>query len=156
MGYITFSEYNTLYTALSPSEFEAMSFKADRILAVNTVGVDGFDKLKDATPTDEDTLTALKYCAAEIINTLHQIATIEKAGAMVSRADGTMAPAVVASVSSGSESITYSTATTAVSAAVSDFKARTALFSGIVRNYLSGLKDANGVNLLYMGAYPYV
>lgn len=158
MSFITKEVYDSLYGEISGTEFDHLSFKANRILAEHTTGVDGFEKLIHATPTDEDTLTALKYCAAEIINTLHQIATIEKAGAMVSRADGTMAPAVVASVSSGSESITYSTngSSTAVSAAVSDFKARTALFSGILRNYLSGMKDANGVNLLYMGAYPYV
>lgn len=158
MSFVTKEVYESLYGEISGTEFELLSFKANRILVEHTTGVDGFEKLIHATPTDEDTLSALKYCAAELVNTMHQISAMEKAGAMVARADGTMAPTVVSSISSGSESITYATngASTAVSAAVGDFKARTALFSGIVRNYLSGLEDANGVNLLYMGVYPYV
>jgi hypothetical protein len=67
---------------------------------------------------------------------------------------------VIASVTAGNESITYSTGTngfaTAVDAAVMDKAARDKLLSDTVREYLSGVEDANGVKLLYMGCYPYV
>ena len=157
MKYIELDDYISLYGDITEGEYERYSFKAKRIMDENTTGVDGFAKLVDAPPTDEDSLTAIKLCAAELINTLKQIGEIEKAGAMISREDGTMAPAMVSSVSSGSESISYSnTSGSAITAAASDFNARATLFTGIVRNYLSGIKDANGVNLLYMGVYPYV
>lgn len=158
MRYVTQEEYIGLYGEIEPAEFNRLTFKVNRILADNTTGVDGFEKLSQATPTDADTLASLKYCAAELVYTLHQIEAMEKAGAVVARSDGTMAPAMVSAVSSGAESITYSTngASSVVSATAGDFKKRTELFAGIVRNYLSGMKDANGVNLLYMGVYPYV
>lgn len=157
MSYINKDDYILLYGDISDPEFEVNSFKANRIMEENTTGVDGFDKLKQATPVDEDAKTALKMCEAELIHTIKQIRDIEKAGAMINRADGTVSPAMVSSVSSGSESISYATSSNSlINAAASDFKARTMLFQGIVRNYLSGVQDANGVNLLYMGGYPYV
>lgn len=158
MGYVTQSEYMGMYGEIETAEFNRLSFKANRILAENTTGVDGFEKLRQAMPTDEDTLTSLKYCAAELVHTLRQIETLERAGAVVARSDGTMAPAMVSSVSSGAESITYSTngVNTVVSAAAGSLTRRADMFHGIVKNYLSGMKDANGVNLLYMGVYPNV
>ena len=84
------------------------------------------------------------------------------ARAMTENADGTVRSRVISSVSSGSESVSYATGsaarsgTTAIDAAVSDPGARARLLDDIVRRYLSGVKDANGVNLLYMGRYPYV
>lgn len=158
MGYITQADYINLYSDdLTEAEFNRFSYSAKRLMQDMTTGVDGFVKLTEATPTDEDVLEALKYCTADLIHTMFRIEALEKAGEMLKQSDGTMTPAVISSKSAGTESISYSTnSTSALNAAVSSLKERTEMFGGIVRKYLSGLKDANGVNLLYMGVYPYV
>ena len=43
-----------------------------------------------------------------------------------------------------------------ISKALVDFAVKEKLFRDTIREYLSGVSDANGVNLLYMGVYPYV
>ena len=64
---------------------------------------------------------------------------------------------VVSSVSAGNESISYSVGSdTAINLAVKDLEARKKLIYATIREHLSGAKDANGVNLLYMGVYPRV
>lgn len=63
---------------------------------------------------------------------------------------------VIASKSSGRESITYSVNNTAVSsyaAAAADTDVFNTLIAGTVNKYLANIPDANGVNLLYAGAY---
>ena len=63
--------------------------------------------------------------------------------------------------SAGNESISYSGAgdlakSSSIAAAVADPQAREKLYRDTVTDYLSGVQDANGVNLLYMGRYPRV
>lgn len=67
---------------------------------------------------------------------------------------------IVTSVSSGSESISYAAAgsaarNTLVDTVLTDKTAQNRLFSDTIRDYLSGVQDANGVNLLFMGKYLY-
>ncbi|MBR2680495.1 MAG: hypothetical protein IKE23_07045, partial [Exiguobacterium sp.] len=70
-------------------------------------------------------------------------------------ADGLASSKVVASRSSGSESISYaSNVSTSLIEATKSEDAKMALLSRTARFYLAGVEDANGVNLLYMGAYP--
>lgn len=60
----------------------------------------------------------------------------------------------VASVSSGDESISYAAAgkeTSAFAAAAASDEAKAELLAGIASRYLSGIPDANGINLLYAG-----
>ena len=57
---------------------------------------------------------------------------------------------VVTAVTAGSESVSFA-APTAVSRQDRDERCRE-----VVERYLAGVKDANGVNLLYMGLYPVV
>lgn len=156
--FISQADYINLYSDdLTEAEFNRLYYSAKRLMQDMTTGVDGYVKLTFATPTDEDTLEALKYCAADLIHTMHRIEALEKAGEMLKQSDGTMTPAVISSKSAGTESISYSTNTTsALHTAVGSLKDRTEMFGGIVKKYLSGMKDANGVNLLYMGVYPYV
>ena len=44
---------------------------------------------------------------------------------------------------------------TAIDKALSDKAAEAQLYTDTIREYLSGVSDANGVNLLFMGRYPY-
>jgi hypothetical protein len=60
-------------------------------------------------------------------------------------------------VEAGNEAISYSEtklANTVIDEAVSDRVARDKLLAETVWDYLRGVEDANGVNLLYMGKYP--
>ena len=168
MAYATYEDYTALYGAATLDEagFTRLIWDAERAMDDATTGIDGFRKLREAPPKDEYGADAVKHCACALTDTLRQIAEAEKAAgrarSMVESADGTVHSGVVASVSSGSESISYATGsaarsgTTAVDAAVSDPAARERLLSDTVRRYLSGVKDANGVNLLYMGLYPVI
>ena len=64
---------------------------------------------------------------------------------------------MISSVSAGNESISYSVGNaTMIDKALSDPTVKEKLFRDTIREGLSGVTDANGVNLLYMGVYPRV
>ena len=71
---------------------------------------------------------------------------------------GALRGKVVSSVSSGSESISYiaksESGSTLVDTVLADKAAQDKLYRDIVRDYLSLVPDANGINLLYAGVYP--
>ena len=158
--YITYHEYTALYDAVEDKVFNRLAFQACRYLDRLTTGVDGFKKLKESMPTDSDDKAAVVHCAAHVINFLRQIEEAEKSASLARGfidAGGMVRGKTVSSVSAGNESITYSTraGNTAIDAAISDAAIREKQIYDIIRQYLSGAKDANGVNLLYMGAYPF-
>ncbi len=125
--------------------------------------VDGITggKLQFAFPTDERDIEAVKDCVCELADLLYQIdaysaAAMESMGTVV-QSDGTVKGKVITSISSGSESIGYSAAgsvSTATMEAAKDKKVADTMVYSMVRDGLGGLPDANGVNLLYAGAYP--
>lgn len=159
--YITYSEYTALYDLIEEKVFNRLAFDACRSLDRLTTGADGVKKLKAAFPADEEDATAVKHCAAHIVNLLSQIQEAEKTASLgrgyTETANGLQGK-VISSISAGNESVSFSTGggKTSVDAAVSDPAAKNKLIAGIVRDYLSGVTDANGVNLLYMGVYPRV
>ena len=72
---------------------------------------------------------------------------------------GALRGKVVSSVSSGSESISYTakaeSGSTLIDTVLSDKAAQERLYRDTVREYLSLVPDSNGVNLLYAGIpYP--
>lgn len=156
----SYGEYINLYAdVISENTFSRLSWEALRIMEDQTTGADGFRKLRAAYPTDEYDAEAVRRCACELIHLLYQIETAESAAGYVTREDGTVVNKKVASVSSGSESVSYytgGTGATQTEAAASDSNVRKKMLADTVRTYLSGVKDANGVNLLYMGVYPHV
>jgi len=160
--YISFEEYASLYGPTEETVFNRLSYDACRHIDRYTTGVDGVKKLKTAFPTDEDSAEAVKHCAAKIISILFQIQEAEKSASMgrgYIQTENGLQGKVVASVSAGNESVSFSTGSSQAStidAAVSDLSARDNLICRTVREYLSGAQDANGVNLLYMGVYPRV
>lgn len=161
MPYITFGEYSALYDPMEESLFNRLAFDAFRIMDIHTTGIDNIKKLKTYFPTDEDDAEAVKHCAAKLIYTLNQINQAEVT-ALESRGyestDQGMRGKVISSMSSGSESISYTTggnaSATVYDAAAKDKTARDKLLAEIVWEYLSGIPDANGVGLLFMGMYP--
>lgn len=160
--YISFEQYGSLYDPVEERVFNRLAFDACRHIDRYTTGIDGVKKLKIAFPKDEDSEEAVVHCAAKITNVLFQIHEAETSASLgrgYIQTENGLQGKVISSVSAGNESISFSTGSaqaSAIDAAVSDLSARENLIREIVREYLSGVQDANGVNLLYMGVYPRV
>ena len=160
--YITYSEYTDLYDPIDGKLFNRLAFDACRYLDRLTAGADGVKKLSAYFPTDADSVVAVKHCAAKVVNILFQIHEAEASasgGRGYENTEHGSHGKVVSSVSAGNESVSYSIGgaqSTAIDAAVSNPTARDTLICNTIRQYLSGVQDANGVNLLYMGVYPCV
>lgn len=160
--YINETEYAELYPSMDSKDFKRLSFEAEQHIDRLTTGADGVKKLKVAFPTDTDSAAAVKHCAAKIINILFQIQEAEKSASMGRGYEQTangLQGKVVSSVSSGNESISYTTGNaskTVIDMAVADISVKNRIVRDTVSTMLSGVSDANGVNLLYMGVYPRV
>lgn len=160
--YIQYEEYTSLYDPIDQKLFNRLSYDACRYLDRLTTGVDGVKKLKVAFPVDEDSAKSVKHCAAKIVNILLQIQEAEQSVSMgrgYIQTENGLQGKVVSSVAAGNESISFSSGGNqkiSIDAAVSDLSARDNLIFSTIREYLSGMTDANGVNLLYMGVYPRV
>lgn len=162
MAYIRQDYYNSLYGEISEEDFSRLSWEACRKMDVMTTGIDGIKKLKNFFPTDEDDAESVKRCACKLVNLLSQIESAEKTATAAHGYEPTengMRGKVVTSVSAGNESISYSATAaqeTSIDKAVTDPKYKDNLMKEIIWDYLSGVTDSNGVNLLYMGRYPRV
>lgn len=165
MSYADFAFFGDIYCSnLTEQDFNRISWEAAREIDRHTTGIDNVRKLKIAFPTDDEDAESVRRCECALVDLMWKIEEAEKAqeaaSGYVEREDGTVVGKVVTSLSSGSESIGYSakggSGSTAIDAAVSDMAARKRLFADTVRQYLSGVTDANGVNLLFMGVYPNV
>lgn len=166
MAYVDYEYYKSLYgdKAIPEADFNRLSWDAFRKLDAATTGIDNVKKLKFAFPVDEDDAETVKRCVCKLIEIVAAINqaedTARSAKGYVTREDGSLQGKVVSSVSAGNESISYSTsggsgASTLIDAVLTDKSAQEKLYSDTIRDYLSGIADANGVNLLYMGRYPY-
>ena len=160
--YITREEYVALYGNVEDAVFNRLAFDACKYIDRHTTGVDGVKKLKLYFPVDEESATSVKRCAAEIVNVLLQIQEAETSASVgrgYVQTENGLQGKVVSSISSGNESISFVSGIgnkTLIDAAISDTSARDNLIRNIIRKYLAGENDANGVNLLYMGVYPRV
>lgn len=156
--YADYTYYQTEYGGkMSADDFKRFGRRAERRID----GITG-NKLQFAFPTETRSIEAIKDCVCELADFLYQIdayssAAMESIGT-VTEADGTVKGKVITSISSGSESIGYSTAgsaSTAISEAAKDKKVADAMICGMVQDGLTGVADSNGVNLLYAGIpYP--
>lgn len=155
--YADYDYYSTEYGGkMSADDFKRFSRRAERRID----GITG-NKLQFAYPANERSIEAVKDCVCELADFLYQIdaynASAMESMGTVAQADGTVKGKVITSISSGSESIGYSaagSASTATMEAAKDKKAADTMIYGIVCDGLGGVPDANGVNLLYAGAYP--
>lgn len=162
MPYIDEYDYITISGKAIP-DFDRLRWECSKLVDNATTGVDGYRKLKNAFPIDENDVEAVKRCLCRLIDLRRQIEDAEKsvlaAQSYVQREDGTVISKKITSISSGSESISYANSvgdSSVISAAVNDKSARDALYRSTIAEYLSGVADSNGVNLLYMGVYPRV
>ena len=164
MAYIDYEYYKSLYgqNALTEPDFNRLSWDAEREIDKATSGVDGVKKLKIAFPIDEEDAEAVKRCICSLVEFLKQIETAERNASSLAqyteREDGSLQGKVVSSVSAGNESISYAvgkSSETAISTAVKSAKDKEKVIYQFITSKLSGVSDANGVNLLFAGRYPY-
>ncbi len=158
MQYADYEYYQTEYGGkMSVDDYKRFGRRAERRID----GITG-NKLQFAFPTNERDVEAVKDCVCELADFLYQIdsysaAAMESMGT-VAQADGTVKGKVITSISSGSESIGYSASgsvSTATMEAAKDKKVSDTMVYGIVRDFLGGVPDSNGVNFLYAGIpYP--
>ncbi len=160
-SYVDYEFYKNLYgeDAISESDFSRLSWEAQKRVDNLTFG-----KLKFAFPKVEDDAEAVKRCVCKLIEIAYQIDEANKRitegqGYIVDKATGSVRGKTVASVSSGSESISYTakseSGSTIIDAVLADKAAQNRLYTDTVREYLAGVRDANGVLLLYAGLpYP--
>ena len=154
--YVEYEFYTSLYgaDAIKEAEFNRLLWEACKKVDYHTTGVDGLKKLKHFFPSDEEDAEAVKRCVCKLIDAMHKVNLAEDASGYVVKEDGTLQGKLVASVSAGNESISYSAGKNAINTAANDSAAREKLYMDIITEYLSGVTDANGVSLLYMGVYP--
>lgn len=159
--YITYSDYVRFYgnDRLQENDFERTALNVDRVLDMFTTGIDNYPKLKEAFPTDESDVTMLKVCAcrlADLFYTIDQLNKSINAARETVETENGVHSKMIASASAGNESISYVTGTSSAlnDQAATDLAAQHRIITDIVKTFLSGMTDANGVNLLYMGRYP--
>lgn len=164
MAYVDYDYYKSLYgdKAIPEADFNRLSWDAEREIDKATSGVDNVRKLKVAFPTDEEDAEAVKRCVCALVDFLNQIETAEReansVGQYTEMADGSLQGKVVSSVSAGNETISYAvgkSADTVISNAIKDVQSRDMAVYQFITSRLSGVSDANGVNLLFGGRYPY-
>lgn len=160
MRYATYDYYKSIYgeDSMPETDFNRLSWEACRRVDTLTL-----NKLKFAYPTDENSSEAVKRCVCKLIEIAGQIEAANKrvseGQGYITDESGALRGKVVSSVSSGSESISYTAkaegGSTLIDAVLSDKAAQERLYRDTVREYLSLVPDSNGVNLLYAGIpYP--
>ena len=163
MAYIDYEYYKSLYGEenISEIDFNRILWSAEREVDKATTGIDGVKKLKVAFPLEDDG-EIVKRCIVELVNFLYKLEEAEKNAnslyQLTERHDGTMQGKVISSVSAGNESISFAVGKsydTALGNAVKGFQNREETIYQLIRSCLSGVFDANGVNLLFAGIYPY-
>lgn len=160
MGYVSYEYYKNIYGEDSMPEptFNRLLWEVCRRIDALTL-----NKLRFAFPVDEEGAETVRRCVCKLLEISWQI---EEANKRISEGQGyttdesgTLRGKVVSSVSSGSESISYTAkaegGSTLIDAVLSDKAAQERLYRDTVREYLSLVPDSNGVNLLYAGIpYP--
>lgn len=163
MAYIDYEYYKSLYGEenISEIDFNRVLWSAEREVDKATTGIDGVKKLKVAFPLEDDG-EIVKRCVVELVSFLCKLEEAERNAnslyQLTERNDGTMQGKVISSVSAGNESISYAvgkSADTSISNAIKDLQSRDMAVYQFIASRLSGVSDANGVNLLFAGRYPY-
>lgn len=164
MAYVDYEYYKTIYgdKALSETDFKRLSWDAEREMDKATSGVDSVKKLKVAFPTDEEYAETVKRCICALVEFLNQIETAERNTGSLSQytetEDGSLKGKVISSHTAGNETITYAvgkSSDTAISTAIKSVEDKEKVIYSFIVSRLTGIPDANGVNLLFNGMYPY-
>lgn len=162
--YVDYEYYKSLYgeKAIPEADFDRLLWDAEKEINKATSGIDNVRKLQVAFPTGNYEVESVKRCVCALVDFLNQLENAESESnsisGLVERADGSLQGKIVASVSAGNESITYAvgkSSDTAISNAIKDLHSKDMAIYQFISSRLVGIADANGVNLLYNGPYPY-
>lgn len=162
MAYTTFTFYEQTYhgNVVPAEDFDRIADRASDFLDTIT-----FDRLADGLPSDEKAATKVQKAVCAVCDKLYQLELADKQ-AMSAAAGGTSsggpgaAEGVVTSRSAGSESISYASpsemangakAWSAVYQAAGDAQASNKNLEDTARLYLTGVRNDDGVPLLYAG-----
>lgn len=156
--YATLEQFLQYEPDMTAADYEKYSWDATKWVDNATSGIDGVKKLRVAFPSDEEGAEAVARGFCAVIRALKEIddarAAQASASGYVSTADG-IKPAAIRSISAGGESITFENgALSALSKAASSQSETKRYVNGVIDGYLRGVRDDNGVNLLYCGRYP--
>lgn len=151
MAYTDFAFYRDTYYGDVLTEDNAPKWLDRASDAIDTIT---FGRLAGAFPQDVSHATKVKKAVCAIAEALFCINEQGRAVSMQKADDGTYRGAVT-SISSGNESISFSSGNSAnasvyAAAAASD-DAKLSLLRSIAAIYLANIPDANGINLLYAG-----
>lgn len=163
MAYTDFEFYATTYhgNVVPEADFPRIADRASDFLDVIT-----FDRLVDGLPDDERAKTKVQKAVCAVSDKLYELELAEKqalsaaAGGTSSGGSGGVTSGVITSKSAGSESISYASPSemangaktwSAVYQAAGNPQETNKILESAARLYLTGVKDNNGVNLLYAG-----
>ena len=163
MAYADFEFYTTTYhgNVVLESDFDRIADRASDFLDVIT-----FDRLADGLPADERAATKVQKAVCAICDKLYQLELADKqalsaaVGGASSGGSGGVTSGVITSRSAGSESISYASPSemangaktwSAVYQAAGDEQATNKLLYDTAKVYLTGVRDSEGVPLLYAG-----
>ena len=163
MAYTDFEFYATIYhgNVVPEADFPRIADRASDFLDVIT-----FDRLVDGLPDDERAKTKVQKAVCAVSDEMYKLELADKqalsaaAGSASSSGSGGATSGVITSKSSGSESISYASPSemangaktwSAVYQAAGDETLTNKLLYSAAKLYLTGVKDNNGVNLLYAG-----
>lgn len=157
MAYADYQFYTEKYYGDTVPESDFPKYE-DR--ASDRINMITFDRLVDGLPDDERMVVKIKKAVCALADAIYQVDQIKKASmdtvGTVTREDGTVVSKAVSSVSSGSESISYATGTSGGNTdiywqAATSKESENVLLRQIATEYLAGVSDKEGINLLYAG-----
>ena len=163
MAYTDFEFYATTYhgNVVPEADFPRIADRASDFLDVIT-----FDRLIDGLPDDERAKIKVQKAVCAVAEKLYELELAEKqalsaaAVGTSSSGPGGATSGVITSRSAGSESISYASPSemangaktwSAVYQAAGNPQETNKILESAARLYLTGVKDNNGVNLLYAG-----
>ena len=163
MAYTDFEFYATTYhgNVVPEADFPRIADRASDFLDVIT-----FDRLVDGLPDDERAKTKVQKAVCAVSDKLYELELAEKQANAAAQAGGSsgasggVTSGIISSSSAGSESISYASLSdtasgaknwSAVYQAAGDETLTNNLLYSAARLYLTGVKDDDGVNLLYAG-----
>lgn len=164
MAYVDYNYFSSIYpnNEVSEADFNRLLWTAEREMDKATTGIDGVKKLQAAFPVADYDMEAVKRCVCALVDFLRQLEeaehNINSVSQFTERADGSLQGKVIQSVSAGNESISFvtgKTPDTVLGDAVRTIQSKEKAVYDLIRSYLTGISDCNGVNLLFKGMYPY-
>ena len=139
-----YADYNFYTEEYCGNDISEDNFNRLAIRASDKLDQLTFDRLVDNFPSDDRTATKVKKAVCALAEVIQSIEQSKQANSYETGADGTLKGRTIASISAGSESISFAN-NNAMAAVAIDVKAQETLYLDTVRPYLQG------TGLLYAG-----